>query len=236
MQTRFDKKNSDFTNKAHLVARETIYPYLFKGKTLDFIDTQFDSINKFYHFLDSEWGIDRIVKVSADNYAIPLEITIQERFRKSENRKYQDITITEWNYSSGKPSELYKIKSQIFLYGYFNEDLNIFEEALFVNTSTLLLKILSGQIKVNTGMNPKNQSFITIKFKELFNENCVLCHYLPGKISTIEKPLTMQEKNIKDIKENLDFLVELAKKQVLVNMVFDDEIIQLSGWKKEEVA
>jgi hypothetical protein len=60
--------------------------------------------------------------VTTHGLRAPLGFTIQERFRRPRYAEFQDLTLTEWNGNSNLPSELYKIRAGMFLYGYYSEE------------------------------------------------------------------------------------------------------------------
>lgn len=181
-RTPYDPKNADFSNKAHLLARKVLYPKIFKVplKNLLFEDTLLEH-GKRGEVLDGEMAIDRIVKVTAfsENLRQPLTFTVQERFRKPQFTKWQDITFTEWNHQSNLPSELYKLTANIFLYGYFDDGSSgkspYFTDAIAIDVPITLMGICANELNYEFELNPRsNQSFITIKFSDLWRYGVVL--------------------------------------------------------------
>ncbi len=172
MRTQFDQSHKDFSDKAHLAAQKLIYPKIFNTNNLKFETTDLKD-SEHSRILDGEMGIDRIVYVIVDNLKAPIKFTIQERFRSPQYLKWQDITITEWNNNSNLPSELYKINSGYFVYGYFDVTRNIFLDAICISVPDLLHSIVTNSLVYSRRINPKNQNFIGLKFQDLHNVGLV---------------------------------------------------------------
>lgn len=180
-RTPFSPENKKFTDKCHRIAQDIIYPGLFKvsRERLAFMDTDLGTSeeNTIY---DGKMATDRIVAVTLDNMRAPIEHMIQERFRHKEYADFRDMTITEWNTESDLPSELYKLKSGIFVYGYANdnEEPTDFIEAIAADTARLIRQITENIIKYKRDINPRTkQPFISIPFYELEKKNDILFSY-----------------------------------------------------------
>jgi hypothetical protein len=181
MKTPFSAGNANFSDKCHSIAQHTIYKSLFPDLKIDFVPTTIGSDNLQGDILDGTMAVDRCVKVYSrklNQINLPLEFFVQERFRRFEFHRYRDLTITEWNSQSRKPSELYKLKAGLFVYGYLNQAGNDFTEAIVVETSGMLLSIIQSKINYSTRTNPRSgQSFIGLKFDDLINCGLVYLHY-----------------------------------------------------------
>lgn len=170
MNTPYSIDNQAFSDRAHCLAREAIYPSLFDAAadalTFDDVTGVEAERNK---VLDGEMAVDKIVNVTVHGLGAPLIFTVQERFRRPDAARFRDITITEWNNNSNKPSELYKIRAWLFLYGYYDADCNHFVgETVVVNVPALWLRLATNQIEYASGRNPRsNQRFITVSFDAL---------------------------------------------------------------------
>ena len=184
MRTPFSSENARLSKEAHAAAEKDIYPFLFNAdaKNLSFEETIIDNDNPSdrYNILDGEQGIDYIVKVSVKGFNFPLNFSIQERFRKAipKYTRYRDLTITEMNKNSGKPSELYKIGAGIFIYGYYDFEEKYFTEVVVVNTAKMLLSLAKEELIYSWGNNPRsNQSFIALTFDNLAKAKTIEWHY-----------------------------------------------------------
>ena len=95
-RTLYEQDNADFSNRAHVRARDVLYPRIFNvcRERLQFEDTLLAQSDR-AKILDGEMGVDRIVRVTIHNLHAPLMFTVQERFRRPEFAKYQDMTVTE---------------------------------------------------------------------------------------------------------------------------------------------
>jgi hypothetical protein len=170
MITPFSQANQTFSDAAHAKAQREIYPRLFDVplSQLSFDDVTGLAIER-NKVLDGEMAVDKIVNVTVQRLNAPLVFTVQERFRRTDKMRYEDITITEWNCNSNLPSELYKIKAGLFLYGYY-DDLNdkFMGTTVVVSVPSLMLRLASCQIDWHIRINPRsNQRFITIPFTAL---------------------------------------------------------------------
>ena len=179
MQTAYSDSNQEFSDAAHMAARSLIYPILFNCEPQKI---QFKSVSVSdggaNAILDGEMGIDRIMRIHVNGLRQPVEHTIQERFRKPVFAQFRDITVTEWNHSSNLPSELYKIKSSLFVYGYFNPVSLSFGEVVAVDTAKLMLMITRGSIAFNVQHNPRSkQDFVCLTFDVLHDHGLILFHH-----------------------------------------------------------
>lgn len=167
-RTPYEQANADFSNRAHLRARDVLYPRIFNARRerLEFEDTLLAQSDR-AAILDGEMGVDRIVRVTVHNLPAPLVFTVQERFRRPEFAKYQDLTITEWNHASNLPSELYKINAGLFVYGYFDEDREDFLDAVAIGVTDMLLAIATRRLRYERRWNKKMQTFLTIRFEDM---------------------------------------------------------------------
>lgn len=177
MFTPYSQDNQDFSDKAHAAAQSLVYPHLFK---CDQASMEFErasvSDGGEKAILDGQMGVDRLVKVTVRGLRNPIQHTVQERFRRPGYRTYRDITITEWNHASSTPSELYKIKSGIFVYGYFDEENHAFGEVIAFDVTAFLMAITTGRLPYGRNRNGKRQDFISVTFKALHDANLVVWH------------------------------------------------------------
>jgi hypothetical protein len=167
-RTLYEQDNADFSNRAHMRARDVLYPRIFnvRRERLQFEDTLLAQSDR-AKILDGEMGVDRIVRVTIHNLPAPLMFTVQERFRRPEFAKYQDMTVTEWNHASNLPSELYKINAGLFLYGYFDERTSVFVDAIAIGVTDMLLAIATRRLRYNRRWNKKRQTFLTLRFDDM---------------------------------------------------------------------
>ena len=177
MNTPFEQHNQDFSDKAHAAAQSLVYPKLFgcEASQLKFDSASVgDGGEK--AILDGQMAVDRLVDVEVNKLRHPVRFTVQERFRRPEFGKYKDMTITEWNHASNQPSELYKIKSGIFLYGYFYEEDVRFGEVIAVNVAGLLMAVTTHRLAYEKRRNRKRQDFICVTFDALHDAGVVMLH------------------------------------------------------------
>ena len=167
-RTLYEQDNADFSNRAHMRARDVLYPRIFnvRRERLQFEDTLLAQSDR-AKILDGEMGVDRIVRVTIHNLPAPLMFTVQERFRRPEFAKYQDMTVTEWNHASNLPSELYKINAGLFLYGYFDERTSVFVDAIAIGVTDMLLAIATRRLRYDRRWNKKRQTFLTLRFDDM---------------------------------------------------------------------
>jgi hypothetical protein len=175
--TRFEQHNQDFSNKAHAAAQSLVYPQLFGcEREMMTFDSASVSDGGEKAILDGQMAVDRLVKVTVSGFRQPIEYTVQERFRRHRYSAYRDITITEFNHASGKPSELYKIKCDVMTYGYYHDHENTFGEVIAINVAAFKLSLTRGEISYSRKRNPKQQDFICIDFDDLNAAGVVLAH------------------------------------------------------------
>lgn len=183
-KTPYSDANQLFSNKAHEACEDQVYPIIFgrNRSELVFKNTGLMSGGD-GEILDGKMGVDWCVSVYHERLKFPIEHSIQERFRKTQYMSNHDLTITEHNERSGQPSELYKIKSGIFLYGYFDEKSGLMREWVAVDTTKMLMAIHSDELRWDRGFNPRsNQTFISIKFRELYFCRVLIAYKQDGKL------------------------------------------------------
>lgn len=166
--TPYSKSNQSFSDSAHALAQTDAYPLIFGDSQLSFEPLPPEQART----LDADMGTDRHVRVHVHGLRAPYSVLVQERFRRPKFADFQDITITEWNHNSGQQGELYKIKAEMFLYGYYDETANQFIEVIAFAVLPLKVKIAQGLIPYTQDTNPRsNQTFLCFKFDDLDNQH-----------------------------------------------------------------
>jgi hypothetical protein len=163
-RTPYSKDNQAFSDKGHLCAQRTLYPLIFPNSELQFVPLPEEQART----LDADMSTDRHVLVKVQTLREAFSVLVQERFRQIRFADFQDVTITEWHHNSNLPGELYKIKAEMFLYGYYEPFKDRFPDAIAFSVFNLKVKLSQGTIGHETGINPRsNQSFLCFKFKDL---------------------------------------------------------------------
>ncbi len=183
MKTPFDQENAKFSLVGHKLAAKIIYPRMFKVNESQ-LSYEFTPDIPKYKVLDSDLGIDKIVRVKIDREGFKggIPFSTQERFRRLEsipislrNRDKIDLTITEWNDISNLPSELYKLMADFFVYGIVNDEEDSFWDAIAIFCRPLKQRLINGDIDYQKGYNPRSsQSFICITFRELLKNKLAI--------------------------------------------------------------
>lgn len=184
MYTPYSRNNADMSDRAHQLAVKKLYPQMFgvSPERLTFDTDTLLASGPRGQILDGQMGVDYIARLTVEPLGAPLQVTVQERFRRANYARFRDVTLTEWNHSSGLPSELYKITSGIFLYGYLNEKQDDFAEAIAFNVTALLLAVASGALRMQKEYNPRSeQDFVCFTFDELIEAGLVMFHYTPAR-------------------------------------------------------
>lgn len=186
MHTRFEQHNQDFSDKAHAAAQSLVYPRLFQCDE-DRLTFEGASVSDGGEkaILDGQMAVDKLVNVTVNGLRHPIQHAIQERFRRPGYRNFQDITMTEWNHASGQPSELYKIKCGIFLYGYYYEQERRFGDVIAVDVSAFLMAMTTGGIEYTKRTNKKRQDFICVTFDQLQKAGVVLAQMNEAKAELV---------------------------------------------------
>lgn len=200
MKTPYSLANAHFSNKAHEIAREKVYPALFGVSRAQLVfdkDTLLADSER-GRVLDGQMAVDRIVRVKVMKLRQPLAFTVQERFRRPKWAHKRDVTITEWNHSTNQPSELYKLEANLFVYGYFDEQTGAFIEVVAVNTAALLQAIAANTVPYTFGKNPRsNQSFLALTFDALASHGLLAYHLKPTVATEPQlKVVSNQAKNV----------------------------------------
>lgn len=174
-RTPLKPKQAEFSKKCHYMAREEVYPILFSESSLILgYDYGFGSE------MDRKEGIDVTIKVKMPEFREPLNIWVQERFRKY-NKTYinkNDVTFTTWNKISNLPSEWYKFKAFFMVYGFAAPD----ENSLF-NWSVVCIPVLqwhfaNGLISsADKRGNDRDQNFITFRNDDMYRLGILTKHH-----------------------------------------------------------
>lgn len=173
MRTPYTMENQEFSNKAHNAAKRYIYPRIFKNDGISIRDTIFGT-GEAETILDGQLAIDRIIQIPCKLNGT-IKITVQERFRKKNHARFRDIAITEWNNASGIEGELYKLHSNLFVYGYYDDYRDTFLELIVVDVPMLLMRIATETIEyTRTYFEDKRQSAINVKFDDLRTSKCLM--------------------------------------------------------------
>lgn len=195
MRTPFSPIEKEFSDRAHAAARAQLYPGIFNvpADALSFEDTQL-GMSFADGFLDGRMAIDRIVSVKTTFFPSPLQVTVQERFRRKKWAYKRDVTITEYNPRSDTPSELHKLNANLFIYGYYDDEADVFVEAVAVDVLRMVKLLCAGKLEYKRSQNKRTgQTFITIKFEALCDTGCMVYHH--------EETVTVGEKEKETEKE-----------------------------------
>lgn len=197
MYTRFDQHNQDFSDKAHASAQSLVYPRIFE---CDEARLTFESASVSdggeKAILDGQMAVDRLVRVYVNGLRQPIQHTVQERFRRPRYRGYRDITITEWNNKSNQPSELYKIKSGLFVYGFYDEEQIRFYDVIVFDVTRFLVELTNGRISYDKRRNSKCQDFICVAYEALHKAGVVLAQIKDAKALTVPAEAAIEEEFI----------------------------------------
>lgn len=186
MYTKFDQHNQDFSDRAHVAARSLVYPRIFNcDETRLTFESASVSDGGEKAILDGQMAVDRLVKVTVSGLRQPIQHTVQERFRRPGYRNFRDVTLTEWNNASNKPSELYKIKSGIFVYGYYSEEETHFCDVIVVDVTRFLVELTNGRISYDRRRNSKGQDFICVAYEALHEAGVVISHIEEAKLQPV---------------------------------------------------
>ena len=179
--TPYNLINRAYSDKAHACARREIYPAFFKkaGSALRYTEPTITQ--------DAAHGIDRIVRVTVQGLNAPLTFLVQERFRRPNIALYNDITMSEWLGNSNKPSELYTIRAQLFLWGRYDEEQDTMVESLFFWVQPVLHGLATGDIPFKRLLNERQgKYFVAIPIAALKARNLIAYHNRRAPIANIK--------------------------------------------------
>lgn len=150
-----------FTKRAHLAAQRQFYPPMNDYRSIKFQDTVGSDLDM-KHCIDFRLGLKR------PGLKAPMVISVQERWRRPEFRRFRDVTITAWNLATNLPAELHKLDAHIFVYGFYDEATDRIVEATAIRTVDMVAGIHSGRLEYQEGTRGDlNQSFVSIKVDAL---------------------------------------------------------------------
>lgn len=145
-------------------------------------------------------------------------LTIQYRFRDVSNKKWSmngDVTMTEVNYNSGIKGEVFENTATHFLYGYTSEGTDTVEYILF-EYQNVLDAYHAGKINADKRLNPKNQGFIGVPFRDVYRHSNTVTHWRDGNkievdngVLTVSDGVVMKaskirEKSVDEMREKLN--------------------------------
>jgi len=112
-----------------------IYERLFPGCTLE--DLRADGFK--VHVLDKEFGIDALINLNCGQW-----ISIQEKYRRNYALKWLDFTQEYMNAAGTEhesPGEWFKLGSQLYFYGWANQDETDFEKWAIIDVAKYKLLV-----------------------------------------------------------------------------------------------
>lgn len=187
-KTPHSSENQAFTDSAHRLAREQVYPRLFRVPAENIFYLKADkAINE---FLDTRMGIDRSMRVKYRSMPAPFLITTQERFRKPRYQDFQDITVTLWNHISDLPGEMFKLACHFFVYGFYDEKHNRLVEVIVLHAHLLVECVAMCKLTYTTQDNPRSgQTFACFKIDDLKRVGVVRLHLKDVCGVLVEQPI-----------------------------------------------
>lgn len=153
------EEDKEFTEVMHNIIRKKYYPKIWK----DFVSVEsFTTGGKNKEF-DLKLGIDRRIILKKSS------LLIQERFRRSNYYHYNDLTIRfKRPLHKQEFSEFFKIKADLFVYGWANKEMNDFLGIRIIKIKELIELIKAKKIKFKTQENPDGSSnFLIISFNDI---------------------------------------------------------------------
>jgi hypothetical protein len=133
------------SQRAHRTAQAQFYPALFQGRPLAFEDCTDTAA-------DLRYAIDVQVAVTLPQLRAPLRFTVQERWRLDLTAMaYRDVTVTEWNLDTDRPSELHKLGAHLFVYGFYDATRDRIVQAAAVNVPRMVRGYALGKLAGATG-------------------------------------------------------------------------------------
>ena len=106
----------------------------------------------------------------------------------------RDITFTEWNTRSNLPSELYKMKAQLFVYGFYDDQEDAISEVVAVNVAGFVVALSRGRLKYDIRTNTRTgQTFMAVLATDLRAAGCVAWPPSSGEMEgTLPQALSKQ--------------------------------------------
>lgn len=155
-----------FTKRAHLAAQQQFYAPMFPGLPLAFEDTV-DTVR------DLGYAVDCIAAVTVGDLRAPLRFAVQERWREPEFMRFGDITVTEWNLPSARPSELHKLGAHLFVYGFYDSTQDRIVAGVAVDVVVLLRALALGEVRY-TRRTRVDQTFLAFDVRKLRSVGAVV--------------------------------------------------------------
>lgn len=157
----------DDSKRASTAAQSQFYPLLFPGRAL-----KFEDVTKTVQ--DLEYAIDVQVAVDAPHLRAPLRFSVQERWRTDlAAMQWGDVTVTEWNLDTGRPSELHKLGAHLFVYGFYDKEGDRIVAAAAVEVPRMLRALSLGKLAPVRKLRG-DQSFLAFTLTELEGVGAVI--------------------------------------------------------------
>lgn len=177
-RTRYAPEDGQFSVDMHKKAQSQLYPKIYR---MPIEDLSFNPLTNASEDLDEGIDLEVEVTVRGRGFRQPFTDHWQERFRRLENcRGLDDVTITEWNNTTNKPSEFYKIRATLFHYAKYDKEADRFPYAVAFYVHPALMRVRDGTLPFERFVNAKNQTVITIKVADLVRLKVVQFIRWPG--------------------------------------------------------
>jgi hypothetical protein len=168
----FTAKNRRFGKRAQEKAWEKVYREYFPGDMLtrDLWRTERD----YEHDEDVE------VEVFKSELSYPVQISVQERFRRKRYAKHRDVTIAYYDEANDEPSHLFDSHADLLLYGYYDGETDTLLETVLADMTQIKVLVARGAVDFDTRKHgEKLLHFVAISFDQLQDEGAILHRHTP---------------------------------------------------------
>lgn len=171
--SKFIPENERFGRRAHEAAWERVY--------MPFLPDDVVVVDLSWTKRDAEQDEDREARVFLDGIDHPLDISIQERFRRIEYSDYREVTWTIYDHAHQQEGHLDDSEADFMVYGYYDDEEERLGETVVVNMSRLKYLLATGQVEYTTQYHrAQHNEFVAIPFDDLIEGGAVEEHYVPG--------------------------------------------------------
>lgn len=168
----------DFSDRAHVKAREVFYPMMYPT------GIQFKDITPEDQrlMLDVHCGIDRvaaIINLGLRHEASPT-ISIQERYSSYDHKYKQHVPITEWKTDINMPAELYNGRFQIFVHAFYDDQANTLHDPIAISWPTVIHLLSTKRLQGHPEHNAQsNRDYMLVEYEDLRKCGAVIFE-MPG--------------------------------------------------------
>lgn len=165
----FSEKNARFGKRAREVAWNEIYCKMLPEDML--VKNLWQTERDYKHDEDAE------IEVFRRDLKHPVQISVQERFRRAKFAEHRDVTIAYYHEERGEPLHLFDSRADLLLYGYYDDAAGELLETVVADMTRIKWLVAQGAVTYDTRQHGDGSMlFVAIPFDDLEEEGALVFH------------------------------------------------------------